>query len=310
VGSTLEDLPQGGRIAVIRLRSLGDCVLTTPALAILKCARPDLHVSVVVEDRFREIFEGNSDIDQILPPDITRLRSARPRLCLNLHGGLRSAWMTVLSGAPCRAGFGHFRNQFAYNIRIPRAQEILKVDRKVHTAEHLASAMFYLGAPLAEIPQAKLVAQALQPAAPALMPAHAPFATIHPVAAAPHKTWPAERFIQVARHLETSGTPVTFIGSASDDLSPFRDFRIVKGAPLGEVKSLLSSASLFIGNDSGPAHMAAAFGIPSIVLFGVSDPAIWGPWRTPAEVITSPKGIASIGVEQVLETISRLRVPA
>jgi ADP-heptose:LPS heptosyltransferase len=279
-------------------------------LTILKRARPDLHVSLVVEDRFREIFEGNSDIDQILPPDIIRLRRARPHLCLNLHGGSRSAWMAALSGAPWRAGFGHFRNQFVYNLRIPRAQEILKVSRKVHTAEHLASAMFCLGAPAAEIPRAKLVAQALQPAAPALIPAHGPYAAIHPVAAAPDKAWHANGFIQMARHLETSGTPVIFIGSASDDLSPFRDFRIIQGGSLGEVKSLLASASLFIGNDSGPAHMAAAFGIPSVVLFGASDPAIWGPWRTPAEVITSPKGIAGIGVEQVLEAVSRLRVPA
>ena len=66
--------------------------------------------------------------------------------------------MTELSGARYRAGFGHYRQQFVYNVRIPRAQEILHVDRKVHTAEHVASAMFFLGAPICEIPRAKLVA--------------------------------------------------------------------------------------------------------------------------------------------------------
>lgn len=300
MGSVLEDLPQEGRVAVIRLRSLGDCVLTTPALDILKRFRPDLRVSVMVEDRFRELFEGNPDIDEILPPQLSRLRRPRPHLCLNLHGGTRSAWMTAGSGACHRAGFGHFRGQVVYNVRIPRAQKILRVDRKVHTAEHLASAMFYLGAPITEIPRARLVAAARP----------GPCAVIHPVAATPAKTWHAEGFLEAACHLKASGSDVIFIGGPADDLSPFRAFRTLAGAPLAEIKSLLASASVFLGNDSGPAHMAAAFGIPSVVLFAASDPAIWGPWRTPSEVIAAPAGIAQIRVEPVLEALTRLRVHA
>ena len=65
-------------MAVIRLRSLGDCVLTTPGLDILKRFRPDARVSVVVEDRFRAIFEGNPDIDELLSPDLGLLRRAHP----------------------------------------------------------------------------------------------------------------------------------------------------------------------------------------------------------------------------------------
>ena len=77
---------------------------------------------------------------------------------------------------------------------------------------------------------------------------------------------------------------------------PFREFRTIAGAPLAEIKRLLASASLFAGNDSGPAHMAAAFGLPVVVIFGASDPAIWGPWRTASEVVTSPAGIAGVEV--------------
>ena len=79
VENLIERLPSGARIAVIRLRSLGDCVLTTPAIQLLKQFRPDLEVSIVVEDRFRDIFEGNPDIARILPPDLGRLRRAAPR---------------------------------------------------------------------------------------------------------------------------------------------------------------------------------------------------------------------------------------
>jgi heptosyltransferase-3 len=305
VDRVLECLPRGGRVAVIRLRSLGDCVLTTPALDILKRFRSDLSLAVVVEDRFRAIFEGNPGIEEILPPGIGALRRWRPDLCLNLHGGTRSAFLTRLSGASFRAGFAHFRSRFAYNLRIPTAQEILQVNRKVHTAEHLASAMFYLGAPVIEIPRAHLFAAAAEP-----QPSGSGPAVIHPVAATPAKTWPAARFLTVAAHLRQIGFDPVFIGAAADDLAPFRDFRTIPGAPLSEIKRLLASASLFVGNDSGPAHMAAAFGLPVIVIFGASDPAIWGPWHTTSEVLMSGSGIEGVEVSQVLDALARLRVAA
>src|SRR5579863_6628517 len=142
VSRVLDSLPERARVAVIRLRSLGDCVLTTPALEILKQSRPDVRVAVVVEDRFASIFEHNPAIETLLPPKVSALRDWRPRLCLNLHGGTRSAALMAASGAQFRAGFAHFRFPQVYNVPIPRAQQILRVDRVVHTAEHLASAMF------------------------------------------------------------------------------------------------------------------------------------------------------------------------
>ena len=295
----LDSLPRGSRVAILRLRSLGDCVLTTPALHILKRFRPDLHLAIFVEDRFREIFEGNPDLDQILPPDLPGLRRFRPQLCLNLHGGTRSAWMTELSGARYRTGFSHFRQQFVYNVRVPRAQEILGVDRKVHTAEHLASAIFFLGAPAVEIPRAILVPSQLA------APLPVPTAIIHPLASAPEKTWPAENFLAVAKHLEQSGIEPIFIGAHADDLSPFARYQTIQGAPLAQIKNLLAAASLFIGNDSGPAHMAAAFGLPCVVIFSASDPEIWGPWRTAGEVVPAPAS-----TDQVLDALHRLKAAA
>ena len=135
MSSVLERIPDKGRIAVIRIRSMGDCILTTPALAVLKQARPDLSIAIVVENRFRALFERNPDVEEILPPEWGPVRRWRPDLCLNLHGGGSSAVSTALSGARFRAGFAHFRPSWIYNVRIPRAQEILGVDRKVHTAE-------------------------------------------------------------------------------------------------------------------------------------------------------------------------------
>jgi ADP-heptose:LPS heptosyltransferase len=300
--SVLDQLPGGGRVAVVRLRSLGDCVLTTPAIELLKRSRPDLRLAVVVEERFRGLFEHNPDVDEILPAELMALRRWRPELCLNLHGGTRSAWLTAASGARFRAGFAHFRHRFAYNLRIPRAQQILNVRRTVHTAEHLASAMFWLGAQRAEIPRAKLIPRNPLP--------QRPRAVIHAVAATPEKTWRADGFLAVAEHLRALGTEPVFIAAEAGELAPFHAFRSLAGASLEDVKGLLSSASLFVGNDSGPAHMAAAFGLPVLAIFGASDPAIWGPWRTVAEVVASPMGIGSVTTGQVISALARLGVHA
>ena len=85
----------------------------------------------------------------------TLVNQCRSELVLNLHGGTRSMMMTLASGARYRAGFGHHRYGFVYSHKIPRAQEILAAERPVHTAEHLASAMFWMGVPQQEIPPGK-----------------------------------------------------------------------------------------------------------------------------------------------------------
>src|SRR5579862_4654451 len=181
--SLLERLPSGSRIAVIRLRSLGDCVLTTPALALLKQYRPDLKITVIAEPRFAAVFEGNPDVDAISAGAVAA------DLALNLHGGTRSMLLTLKSRL--RAGFGHHRYSFIYSDKIPRAQEILGVERRVHTAEHLASAMFWLGVTRSDIPRAKLFARPSE--------VSGSYIVIHPFASAPDKTWPAERFVEIAR---------------------------------------------------------------------------------------------------------------
>jgi ADP-heptose:LPS heptosyltransferase len=292
--SLLARLPSRSRIAVIRLRSMGDCVLTTPALALLKAYRPDLQVRVVVEPRFAGVFEDNPDVDEI-SPRVGR----RVDLALNLHGGTRSMWMTLTSDAKFGVGFGHHRFSGIYSQRIPRAQEILGEERPVHTAEHLASAMFWLGVPRSEIPRAKLVASR--------RPDYPPYLVMHPFAATAEKTWPRERFIEVAGRLQSAGLAPMIVAGPADDTAPFSKFQVIRNPPLSALKSLMSGATLFIGNDSGPAHVAAAFGIPVVVLFGPSDPVAWAPWRTDARVLTSRGSIGEIAVEDVTAAAEALR---
>ncbi len=299
--SVLQRLPQGARVAIIRLRSMGDCILTTPALAILKQSRPDLEIAMVVEDRFAPLFAGNADVAAVLPPERMVLRNWRPALTINLHGGGTSAMLTFSSGAKIRAGYAHFRYSLLYNVKIPTAQQILSVERTVHTAEHIASAMFYLGAAGMEIPRARLFAT------PTPIGGH--YAVIHPFASERGKTWPAKRFCEVARTMERSlDLQPVFVGGAGDDLAPFNTWRTMDNLPLSELMPVTSGASLFVGNDSGPAHMAAAFGVPVAVVFGASDSRIWAPWRTPSEILRAEGGIRSVTVAQVVAALERLRV--
>lgn len=304
MAAVLDELPPGARVLFIRLRSLGDCVLTTPALALLHDHRPDLRVAVMVESRFAAVYDGNPAVNEILPPSRWLAYNFKPHLAVNLHGGPQSAQMTLASLAPRRAGFAHFRHRYPYNLHIPRAQEILGEERTVHTAEHVASALFWLGVPRREIPKASLFTSGPPPA-------KSPRAIIHPFASAPDKALPAERFIALAQWMrDEMHLPVTIVGAESDDFAPFAAFDMLRGADLSVLKRTLQSATLFAGNDSGPAHMAAAFGLPVVVLYGATDPVVWAPWKTRSETIVAPDGLAGVSLDQVRDAVERLGVPA
>ncbi len=128
------------------------------------------------------------------------------------------------------------------------------------------------------------------------------------MASAAAKTWPAENFLAIANELRGSwGLDPVFIAGPGEDLTPFAAYRTVIGAPLAEIKSLMAGASLFVGNDSGPAHMAAAFQVPVLVIFGASDPDVWYPWRTQSEMLVARDGIGALPVAEVLAALERLR---
>ncbi len=130
-----------------------------------------------------------------------------------------------------------------------------------------------------------------------------------------HRTCPKpgrRRFFRsIAQHLKRHHqlTPV-FISGPGEDVSAFQMWPTFANSPLNHVKLLMRHASLFIGNDSGPAHMAAAFGVPSVVLFGASDPVTWAPWRTTAETLVASGSMHEIGEDAVRQALDRLMVHA
>jgi heptosyltransferase-3 len=303
--SLLPTLLPGARILVIRLRSIGDIVLLTPALRLLKEWRPELCVSVVVEPRFRELLEGNPDVDEVLDPGtgsgwakvvargraLREIRARRFALCLNLHGGPTSTLLTWLSGARRKVGFEHFRQRRIYQILIPDARTILG-QPSIHTAEHQASAFFHLGLPRRQIPPAQLVVAAAHEAwwketrsslgvAPGV-----DYALLHPAALYATKEWAPENFARLGAWLEAEvGLSVVYSCGPGEtavldgvERAAGRTIRRLVGLGLGQFAAALAGARLFVGNDSGPAHMAAGLGRPGVVIFGSSSSPIWGPW--------------------------------
>ena len=292
-GGVLASLGPEPSIVLVRLRSLGDTVLATPAFALLRRALPGARIHVAMETRFAGLLSGQPDLDGVLGIEagaglrgkarfLARLRALRPALCVDMHGGSTAAWLTALSGAKWRAGFAHFRQAWAYNVRIPRAQEVLGLPStaRVHTAEHHAAAVFHLGADRGEIPSARLAAPGPREGPP--------YAVVHAGAAYRTKAWPVDRFRTLAADLAgRHGLRAVFVAGPGDErlASQLPGCDVRAGMPLPDLLSLVAGARLFLGNDSGPAHVAAAFGVPCVVIFGSSDSAAWRPWKTPHRVV-------------------------
>lgn len=289
----LSQLAPDASIVLVRLRSLGDTVLVTPAFSLLRRAMPRASIHVAMEERFADVLAGQPDIDGVLRLAagggtlgkarlLRHIRTLRPSLCIDMHGGTTAAWFTALSGARWRAGFSHFLYSWVYNIRIPRPQEVLgrEQDASVHTAEHHAAAIMHLCGSLDAIPGARLAAAPTQ--------AEHPYAVLHAGAAYATKTWQLSHFLALADQLRDRHglKPIFVAGPSEADLAAkVRDFPVRHGLPLPELMSLLAGAHLFVGNDSGPAHIAAAFDVPCVTIFGSSNSKIWHPWKTPHRVV-------------------------
>ncbi len=132
-----------------------------------------------------------------------------------------------------------------------------------------------------------------------LLPSDRPVLAVSPAAAAPFKEWPAERFAQLAAMLRSEGQPlagatVVLFGGPGDEAVtrkvaealPDADVIDLAGQlDLVEAAACLSRAQLFVGNDSGLMHLAAAIGTPTLGLFGPTDERIYGPWGARAKSV-------------------------
>lgn len=353
LSSLLPSLPPGARVLAVRLRSLGDTVLLTPALRALKQWRPDLRISVLLYRRFAPILAGNPDIEEVLPLDpegpqsllavaqmTATLRQRSFAACFNFHGGTMSALLTCVSGAPRRVCPEHFRFRFLYTDFSPPPETIFGRSA-VHTAEVQLSLLRAAGLPAGKIPAARVIPQeaARRKVQEALrargLASGARYAVLHPVANFFTKEWPFDRYAALAAWLEERHalTPVFLCGPGEsnrlDAVAQHSRKPLVRfdSLPLAEMVALIEGADLFVGNDSGPAHVAAALDRPTVVLFGSSNSVRWRPWKTRHEIVQNdyacnpckgdrcyafaqPECILSIRLDQVEAAVERVLIPA
>jgi ADP-heptose:LPS heptosyltransferase len=128
------------------------------------------------------------------------------------------------------------------------------------------------------------------------------FAMLHPFAASPAKRWPLDRFRNLARILEQS-MRVEWCAGPEDVLDG-----AVRIENLYELAQHVASARVFVGNDSGITHLAAAVQAPVVALFGPADPRVWSPRGPRVTVLAKPK-IDQITVQEVVEAAQRLYLP-
>jgi heptosyltransferase III len=337
----LPGLPQGAEVLLIRLRSLGDIVLTTPALEALHAWRPDLRIVVAVEPAYAAVLEGNPSVAEIFPvtrflPTAARLARRRFPLTLNQHGGPTSALLTSATLSPVRVAWERTQFSFLANVLVSRPK-VYFGGRRVHTAEQRISQLWQLGLPEGVVPPARvfpqndaLVSIGTLLASRGVSP-EGPYAVLQPGAAFATRRWALENFAQVADWLagEWKLAPVVLLGPkegqfAADARRLFRPpAAIVEGIDLRQLIALVSRARLFVGQDTGPTHVAAAARCPVVDIFGSSSPTYWRPWSTPSRVVVNefacrpcrgdrcyafdePRCILSVTIDQVKQACREL----
>jgi heptosyltransferase-3 len=297
------------RVLVVRLRSIGDTVLATPSLYALRRFLPGARIDVLLEDWVAPLLEGSDVVDNVVTVrrksnssrlSVARqLRAERYDVAYNLHGGSTAALLTRASGARHRVGFAAYSYAALHNHLAPPSAELWGRE-KTHSAEQQLALLGWTGVPVTDRPASRLAVSGEASASIARrlreqagLDGSQPFALVHPAAAFDTKTWAAGNFARVVERLAARGlTSVAVAGPGEakviDEVrahtpSPLAGFTDLS---LPELTALAARASLFVGNDSGVAHVAAAVGTPSVVVFGSSNVAHWRPWTTaPAEVV-------------------------
>jgi heptosyltransferase-2 len=137
------------------------------------------------------------------------------------------------------------------------------------------------------------------------------FVAVHPGSGSPAKNWPADRFARVASALAAGAPWLLVHGPAEEGWAAPDGVVLAREWPLRVLGAALGRAGLFLGNDSGASHLAAAAGAPTLAVFGPTDPALWAPVGRAVSVRRAPSGVvADVAVDVVVAAARALRSAA
>lgn len=306
-------------ILIIKLRAIGDVVLSTIVIDNLRRAFPDAAIDFLTEAAARDVVSGHAQLDSIMILERTaiarmtlrdqlranlaflkRIRSRKYDLVFDFFGNPRSALITRWSGAAWRVGYDYRMRRRAYNIVVPSRAD------QVHEAEWHLDALAHLGIPVVSRRLSLAGSGAAEERAQAFW-REAELEGKRVVALNfsggwPAKRWPLERFAGLADRLAGRYQARILVVWGPGELPQAQQLAAMAAVPvtlipetnLKELAALLGRIDLLVSTDSGPMHIAAAMGTPCVALFGPTNPRLQGPFGSNHQIITN-SGLDCLG---------------
>lgn len=295
------------KILLIRLRRIGDVVMTTPALTLLRRNFPAAFISYIAEQPAAGLLDLHPALDELITIPrqpgtnelfslIRSLRRQKYDVVFDLHGGPRAFLLSMLSGAGTRIGYRIKYKHIFYHITRPRRPE----QGYFHSVENHVNLVNPLGIACDDIPplttapprtaETSRIEQLLQTHSMA----EKKLICLHIGAGNRFRNWGIDNLKRLLALLaEQNDAGVVLVGAGDDrktaaallSRSHPRVLSLAGDLNLRELLALLKRAALFIGPDSGPMHIAAAAGIPMVVYFGPTLPAHFAPWKANAVIL-------------------------
>ena len=286
-----------GRILVIRGGAIGDFILTLPAIGLLRGAFPEAEIEILGYRHIVEIAVGRHYAQAS-----RSIESGPLAGFFNPKSDLDSELCAYFAGFHQVISYLFDPDEFfAGNLRRAGVRNLIvgqsKLGDHAHAAQQLAAPLEQLALFL-DHPAARIFPnEADHKAAREYLGFPVPIA-IHPGSGGERKNWPLDRWRALATHFLDEGERLLVIGGESDgpqlaDLRTHfagRAVQFVEHIPLPVLGAIFAGCRLFLGHDSGISHLAASAGAPCVLLFGPTDPAVWGPANPGVRVITSPSG--------------------
>ncbi len=292
-GASAAPVTQGGTqpesVLVLRFGSVGDVILTSPAIEALRKAWPGTRILYAVKASYAGLVRHNPNIDEVVPlapgegvlAYSRRLRATNFEVLLDLHGKMRSKLLRRLLPQRRRVVW-HKRDWLDTVLVYPNLRryrpQILFSDRHHAAVEALVGRplprghlRYFLGPN--DVPDADRVLTS------AGVDMEKPMVGLSPGANWETKRWPAERFGQLASCIVAAGHQAVVVGNESEtdlgrqivEVEP-RAVDLTGRLPLGPLGGFVSRCAAFVANDSGPMHMARGLGVPTLAFFGSTDP--------------------------------------
>lgn len=294
------------RILVRSTNWIGDVVMISPALRALRRGFPEARLDVLTRASVADAYQGHPLVDDVVveerrsgsrrhdgPLGVLRLaaelRRRRYDLAVLLPKSLAAALAPALARIPCRVGFPTDGRRLLLTHPVPLPTEA----ESLHHVEFFLGPAVYLGCPDDDRALVFPVGEEDRRNAREFLHRHGvsiggtqPLVAIHPGASRRERAWPAQRFAELARRLADNGARLMVLGAPGDRAAASPVLQASGDAVMdavgiggiGTMAALVEQCDLFVGNDSGPMHVAAAVGTATLAVFGPGAPGKTAPY--------------------------------